>query len=570
MAIQRSDLSKSLEALTKKVEAENSAQLFEKSTNDLALKLESLEENSTDNSKELARLFKVAIEKIDNPESSRQAVTAAKKQLEKIDKLAGTEEQRRETEKANNEQNDRLGKIVEGIKGMSSQLSEFVQGAKKGVGWLAGLGALGLLFFDPETLGNMLTDAVNFIFDTIESIRLFLEGDFSGGLKKLEGHFLGLSVALGGILLFFGGPIFKVLSVIGKLITGAGKIIGKLFGMGSKIKGLAAAGDDVAKGASKFSKIADFFKNFGSKFSKFGSIFKTVLGKIALPITLIIGVLSGLEQAIVGFKEDGIIGGIKGFLKGAFDSIIGGLLDLIKDGLSWVLKLFGFDNIAEVLDSFSFSELYSNWVDKVFELAGKVFSWLGEKTTAAIEWIKEKFELAGNVFSWLGEKTTAAIEWIKEKLGFGEEDGFKLPSFSIGEMVTNAVEKIKNLFTSIFDFLPSFEDIKGNIKSILPSWLGGSDDKVAESSPRISSTGVISPTNQAIPVYVSSPNSGVMEGTNNMIATRSAADTSATVAIIGSGGGSRNTSNVSANNFNISQGMTSDDFVRRDFINAFG
>jgi len=55
-----------------------------------------------------------------------------------------------------------------------------------------------------------------------------------------------------------------------------------------------------------------------------------------------------------------------------------------------------------------------------------------------------------------------------------------------------------------------------------------------------------------------------------MIATRSAADTSATVAIIGSGGGSRNTSNVSANNFNISQGMTSDDFVRRDFINAFG
>ena len=545
MAIQRSDLSKSLEALTKKVEAENSAQLFEKSTNDLALKLESLEENSTDNSKELARLFKVAIEKIDNPESSRQAVTAAKKQLEKIDKLAGTEEQRRETEKANNEQNDRLGKIVEGIKGMSSQLSEFVQGAKKGVGWLAGLGALGLLFFDPETLGNMLTDAVNFIFDTIESIRLFLEGDFSGGLKKLEGHFLGLSVALGGILLFFGGPIFKVLSVIGKLITGAGKIIGKLFGMGSKIKGLAAAGDDVAKGASKFSKIADFFKNFGSKFSKFGSIFKTVLGKIALPITLIIGVLSGLEQAIVGFKEDGIIGGIKGFLKGAFDSIIGGLLDLIKDGLSWVLKLFGFDNIAEVLDSFSFSELYSNWVDKVFELAGKVFS-------------------------WLGEKTTAAIEWIKEKLGFGEEDGFKLPSFSIGEMVTNAVEKIKNLFTSIFDFLPSFEDIKGNIKSILPSWLGGSDDKVAESSPRVSSTGVISPTNQAIPVYVSSPNSGVMEGTNNMIATRSAADTSATVAIIGSGGGSRNTSNVSANNFNISQGMTSDDFVRRDFINAFG
>ena len=558
MAIQRSDLSKSLEALTKKVEAENSAQLFEKSTNDLALKLESLEENSTDNSKELARLFKVAIEKIDNPESSRQAVTAAKKQLEKIDKLAGTEEQRRETEKANNEQNDRLGKIVEGIKGMSSQLSEFVQGAKKGVGWLAGLGALGLLFFDPETLGNMLTDAVNFIFDTIESIRLFLEGDFSGGLKKLEGHFLGLSVALGGILLFFGGPIFKVLSIIGKLITGAGKIIGKLLGMGSKIKGLAAAGDDVAKGASKFSKIADFFKNFGSKFSKFGSIFKTVLGKIALPITLIIGVLSGLEQAIVGFKEDGIIGGIKGFLKGAFDSIIGGLLDLIKDGLSWVLKLFGFDNIAEVLDSFSFSELYSNWVDKVFELAGKVFS-------------------------WLGEKTTAAIEWIKEKLGF-EEDGFKLPSFSIGEMVTNAVEKIKNLFTSIFDFLPSFEDIKGNIKSILPSWLGGSDDKVAESSPRVSSTGVISPTNQAIsstgvisptnqavPVYVvSSPNSGVMEGTNNMIATRSAADTSATVAIIGSGGGSRNTSNVSANNFNISQGMTSDDFVRRDFINAFG
>ena len=49
MAIQRSELSKSLEALTKKIEKENKSSVLSKSNNELKLQIETLEENSNEN-----------------------------------------------------------------------------------------------------------------------------------------------------------------------------------------------------------------------------------------------------------------------------------------------------------------------------------------------------------------------------------------------------------------------------------------------------------------------------------------------------------------------------------------
>lgn len=63
--------------------------------------------------------------------------------------------------------------------------------------------------------------------------------------------------------------------------------------------------------------------------------------------------------------------------------------------------------------------------------------------------------------------------------------------------------------------------------------------------------------------------SGIMEGTNTIL------EQSATAPIIVVGGGNRgsssntNVNNVSSVNNVISNGVTADDFVRRDFVNSF-
>ena len=165
MAIQRSELSKSLEALTKKIEKENKSSVLSKSNNELKLQIETLEENSNENSKELQRLFEMAVEKIDNPESSRQAITAAEKQLETIKKTADTEEQRRERDKAQEEANDRLAQIAQGIDGMASSFESFADNLKPSGGMLAGLAGLALLFGDPEKIKEILLSAATFVKD---------------------------------------------------------------------------------------------------------------------------------------------------------------------------------------------------------------------------------------------------------------------------------------------------------------------------------------------------------------------------------------------------------------------
>ena len=546
MAIQRSELSKSLEALTKRIEKENKSSVLSKSNNELKLQIATLEENSNENSKELQRLFKMAVEKIDNPESSRQAITAAEKQLETIKKTSDTEEQRRERDKAQEEANDRLAQIAQGIDGMASSFESFADNLKPSGGMLAGLAGLALLFGDPEKIKEILLSAARFVTDMIESVRLLLEGDFSGALEKMKGHLLGISVTLGAIALFFGGPIIRAVSSIFKVAKIIKDVFLKFFGFIKKIKepfmkliGLSGEAGEALKDASKF--------------SKFGTIFKQILKRILLPVTIIMSVWDAIKGAMAGYEEGGIVGAIKGAITGLFDGLIGGLLDMLKNGLSWILEKLGFENAAEALDSFSFSELFKSLVDSVFSL--------GE-----------------NAFNWLKEKFTGAWEFISGLLSPGEDgEG----SFSISDMIMGAIDKIKDLFSSIFDFLPSFDAIKNSIKSILPSWLGGEETTTEperpgmlsrmfgsdeETTPRVNTSGVrtLSPT-EVTPVAAQS---GVMEGTNSMLNSNSGP---AIIAIAGGGGGSSNSStnvnNMSASSYNFSQGFSADDFVRSDFVN---
>jgi hypothetical protein len=59
---------------------------------------------------------------------------------------------------------------------------------------------------------------------------------------------------------------------------------------------------------------------------------------------------------------------MKGGITGLLNGLVGGLLDLLKDGLSWILEALGFDKAAKILDSFSFSKLIEDVVGGFYDM----------------------------------------------------------------------------------------------------------------------------------------------------------------------------------------------------------
>jgi hypothetical protein len=170
-------------------------------------------------------------------------------------------------------------------------------------------------------------------------------------------------------------------------LSAVGDIIRPLFGAADE--GLTIGG----RLAKAFPNIAKFFTTVGDIFGVFARGFKTgisigkgiarllpavfgLLKAVALPITIIMGVIGTVVGFIKGFKEGGIIGGIKGAIVGLFDSLIGSILDMIKGAVSWLAGMLGFDTIATYLDSFSFTDIFKNLFDEIDKAIDGLIDWI--------------------------------------------------------------------------------------------------------------------------------------------------------------------------------------------------
>ena len=125
-----------------------------------------------------------------------------------------------------------------------------------------------------------------------------------------------------------------------------------------------------------FAPFSKFFSSIGQlapKFLSLGKAFGSLAAKLAIPITIIIGVWDSITGFIDGFKNtegtmlDKIVGGLKGGLSKLVEGLIGGLLDMLKGAVSWIAKALGFDGIAAALDSFSFSEILSKLIGNLVD-----------------------------------------------------------------------------------------------------------------------------------------------------------------------------------------------------------
>ena len=192
----------------------------------------------------------------------------------------------------------------------------------------------------------------------------------------------------------------------------------------------------------------------------------------------------------------------------------------------------------------------------------------------------------------------------------------------IQDLFDSTIEKVTTFFSDLFDFLPSIDEIKALMTSLLPDWMQPDsiqeqrnsiqaeiDSQRAEMSsgdmrnwrgklrseiieelqgelaslPQLNYGGIVSAPKSGTPVMLhgeeivaplNSPQGQVLMAINELMNAKAAAgageysSTSGLGAMVVNGGSSRvNNNNVATSSTTIHQGITPDDFLKRDFLN---
>lgn len=183
-----------------------------------------------------------------------------------------------------------------------------------------------------------------------------------------------------------------------------------------------------------FKKIGDGFKMVGRLFSgfarTFGVVFRAfaVVGRvIAWPITVITGLIGGIMQMFKDFgksREEGdgimksLFKGFSGFFKGAINAIIMKPLDMLKDGIGWLLGKLGFENAENALAGFSISGFFTKIWDWMANFIADLPGMIVDALVGAVKGIGNFFSNIdfGGFFGGIGDKVG---EWWS-----GASDGF--------------------------------------------------------------------------------------------------------------------------------------------------
>jgi len=163
---------------------------------------------------------------------------------------------------------------------------------------------------------------------------------------------------------------------------------------------------DAVSGTGK--SVGIISKTFGEIGKALGNVTKVafkfgrVLGRFFVPIAAIIAVFDTVRGAFEGWTntEGNIfmkaIGAWFGAVEGLLNSVVGGLLDLLKDGISWVLGKLGFENAANFLDSFSFQDIISKIVNAVKNGLFAVIDFFGSAASKAGSFIGSGLSMINN------------------------------------------------------------------------------------------------------------------------------------------------------------------------------
>ena len=221
---------------------------------------------------------------------------------------------------------------------------------------------------------------------------------------------------------------------------------------------VAGALNAVGRAVSSFTRFLSPVLNFFSGTSKvLGPAMKAITpilrigGRVFLgPILAVIDFIQGFIKGFGG--EDGSL--IKGLFFGLteiFKGFVTYPLDLIKSGISWLLGKLGFKVAEDALDSFTFSGGVDRFVEGITEdplgMISKVVMLPYDLIKGGISWLLGKFGFKGGVE-------------VLDNFSFGDTFGKLIKGeLNLMDKVMNFFSKLGKGFMSIFDFIPSVEDI---------------------------------------------------------------------------------------------------------------
>ena len=224
--------------------------------------------------------------------------------------------------------------------------------------------------------------------------------------------------------------------------------------------------------------VTDFIKGAGSGLFKFldpfisgAKGFVKLFSKILWPV----GVIMSLFESVTAYQEeDGSkFDKFKAGFGTFFADFIGAPLDLLKNGMVWILKnLLGLESDEDgkiksgqgltgdalaIIQTFSFKDTIKSLIDGIFGMYEAAFKWFGdlfsgEKSIGESLTILFKAWLGAStsMVDWIYNKAIAPItEWVASKFGI-ELD---LPELDLMKTLSDTYARIKNGFMSSMESL---------------------------------------------------------------------------------------------------------------------
>ena len=354
-----------------------------------------------------------------------------------------------EVEKANEERRREENQItlLEKISnGIGDMLKSFVGAVAKGGGM--GLGVLAGLIAAP------VITIVEF-FKSLKGQLKLLNKFTGGGLAKLFRPFIRFFDAIGDITKKGGtgkflkkdtGKIFgRFTKMISNVVGRVRNVFLRILNLGRRIVGIF----------SKFGKFASGFSKTFSGITRFARLFGNVLGKIFLPITIIMAVFDGVTGFLDGMKEsDGdslltrVIDGIGEGLGKIVGNLIGFPLNLLKDGVAWIGTKMGFD--MSFMADLDFVTIIKDIISYPWNMLSDAIDWIGTLFTDPVQALTDLWTGLvgdGGLIDIIFGPIDKGIAWVKGLFGWSTEGQ---EEFSIATFIKGIFTSVKDWFVGLF------------------------------------------------------------------------------------------------------------------------
>ena len=319
----------------------------------------------------------------------------------------------------------------------ASKLGEYAADIGKSIRGLMGRigSALKVLMPDPEAAQNAFKALKGYF----GRIRTFFTSGGDDALKFLTENSI-FKVLKNGFMaiknLLFGSFQGEEIKLIKDFFGRIGQTVGDFF---KPIRTFFSSEGPLARVVGMVTN-AFSFASEGSGFLKTLRTIGRVVGRLAWPITLIMGVIDSITGAFKGFVNTdgtiaekllmGLLGGISGLLEG----LVGMPLDLLKGAVAWILEKMGFENAAEFLKGFKFTDIIRDIIMSPIVMLKRAFNGIIELIAAAVErfdipFVDEKEAAAtirGFKFDDTGESRT---EMVARKKGEEQAAGEALDKY---------------------------------------------------------------------------------------------------------------------------------------------